>query len=284
MSGYNWLEAIDITADRLKGDCNERLPVIWVSALECTGCKEALIRSAEPTASELLLDFISLEYSELFSVASGDRIESHKQTIFEKYKGKYVLVIEGSVPGNSEFLMIAGKSVRDEIQEAAMHAKAVIAVGSCSAWGGLPAASPNPTDSEDISALIPEVVPLALVPGCPPVPEAITGTLLYIHFHGELPELDKKLRPKMFYNTTVHMACHRKPFFDQKLFAESFDDEGAKKGYCLFKLGCKGPTAFNACESLGIDRCIQAGIPCMACSEKGFWDKGGFTGKKKKRT
>ncbi|MEQ6391033.1 hypothetical protein RZN22_17250, partial [Bacillaceae bacterium S4-13-58] len=109
----------------------------------------------------------------------------------------------------------------------------------------------------------------------------IIGTLLHIHFHGELPELDKKFRPKMFYQTTVHATCHRKPYFDQKLFVESYNSEEAQKGYCLFKLGCKGPTAFNACESLGQERCIVAGFCCIGCSEKGFWDKG-FQPKKKK--
>lgn len=282
MPQYNWLEAINVTEEMLTQQ-DTRLPVIWISALDCTGCKEAFTRSFEPSTLDTILNFISLEYSELLSAASGYQAEEHKETIFEKYKGQYVLAIEGGIPGRDEFLMIAGKSVREEITQAAKNAKAVIAFGSCSAWGGIAAAGGNPTDSVDVRAIIPDDVPVALVPGCPPIPEVIIGTLLHVHFHGELPELDKKLRPKMYYNTTVHMACHRKPFFDQKLFAESYDDEGAKKGYCLFKLGCKGPTAFNSCESLGLDRCIAAGGICLGCSEKGFWDKGSFCGAKKKR-
>lgn len=281
MSAYNWLEAINVTEEMLT-QTDTRLPVIWISALDCTGCKEAFTRSFEPSSLDTILNFISLEYSELLSVAGGYQVEEHKETIFEKYKGHYVLAIEGGIPGSDEFLMIAGKSVRNEIIEAAKHAKAVIAFGSCSAWGGIPAAGMNPTQSVDVRAIIPEHVPVALVPGCPPIPEVIIGTLLHVHFHGELPELDKKLRPKKFYQTTVHMTCHRKHFFDQKLFAESYDDESAKKGYCLFKLGCKGPTAFNSCESLGQERCISAGFCCIGCSEKDFWDKGSFCGKKKK--
>lgn len=281
MQQYNWLEAINVSEDMLK-NTDHRLPVIWISALDCTGCKEALIRSFEPTAIDTLLNFISLEYSELLSAASGYQAEDHKESIFEKYKGEYILAVEGGIPGSDEFLMVGGKSVRDEIIQASKHAKAVIAFGSCSAWGGLPAAGINPTNSVEIREFIPDGVPLALVPGCPPVPEAITGTLLHVHFHGELPELDKKLRPKVYYNTTVHMTCHRKPFFDQKLFAYSYDDEGAQKGFCLFKLGCKGPSAFNACESMGYDRCIAAGFTCIGCSEKDFWDKGGFCAKGKR--
>ncbi|HLO12941.1 MAG TPA: hydrogenase small subunit [Pseudoneobacillus sp.] len=281
MTQYNWLEAINVNEDMLI-KTKQRLPVIWISALDCTGCKEAFTRSFEPTTLDTILNFISLEYSELLSVASGDRVEAHKESIFEKYSGEYILAIEGSIPGSDEFLMIGGKSVREEIIHAAKHAKAVIAFGSCSAWGGISAAGKNPTNAVDIREIIPKEVPVALVPGCPPIPEVIIGTLLHVHFHGELPELDKNLRPKVYYQTTVHMACHRKPYFDQKLFAESYDDEGARKGYCLFKIGCKGPTAFNACESMGYDRCISAGFSCIGCSERGFWDKGGFYGKRKK--
>lgn len=280
MTTYNWLDAINVKEEMLR-QTGTRLPVIWISALDCTGCKEAFTRSFEPSTLDAILHFISLEYSELLSAAGGYQAEEHKETIFEKYKGQYVLAVEGCIPGSDEFLMVAGKSVRDEIIKAAKHAKAVIAFGSCSAWGGLPAAGLNPTNSVDIKSIIPEDIPVALVPGCPPIPEVIIGTLLHVHFHGQLPELDKKLRPKMYYKTTVHMACHRKPFFDQKLFAESYDDESARKGYCLFKLGCKGPTAFNSCESLVKDRCIKAGGICIGCSEKGFWDKGTFCPKKK---
>lgn len=281
MSQYNWLEAVQVTEEMLS-QTDQRLPVIWISALDCTGCKEAFTRSFEPSTLDTILNFISLEYSELLSVASGYQAEEHKESIFEQYKGQYILAIEGGIPGSDEFLMIAGKSVRDEIFHAAKNAKAVLAFGSCSAWGGISAAGLNPTDSVDVREIIPENVPVALVPGCPPIPEVMIATLLHVHFHGVLPELDKKLRPKLFYQTTVHMTCHRKPFFDQKLFAESFDDEGARKGYCLFKLGCKGPSTFNACESLGIDRCIAAGTPCIGCSENGFWDKGSFCGKRRK--
>jgi hydrogenase small subunit len=270
MAHYNWLEAINVSEEMLE-KTDYRLPVIWISALDCTGCKESFTRSFEPTALETILNFISLEYSELLSAAGGSQVEEHKENIFETYKGQYILAIEGSIPGIDDYLTIGGKSVREEIIHASKNAKAVIAFGTCSSWGGIPAAGMNPTEAVDVRAIIPENIPVALVPGCPPIPEVIIGTLLHVHFHGELPELDKKLRPKVFYQSTVHMTCHRKPFFDQKLFAQAFDDEGAKKGYCLFKLGCKGPRAFNACESLGWDRCIAAGYTCIACSEKGVW-------------
>ena len=284
MGAYHLITPDQLTEEMQK-ESKKKLPIIWISALECTGCVESFIQSKSPGVGDALLQFISLEYSELLSVASGFQIEQHKTAIFEEYQGEYVLVVEGAIPSKDEFLMIVGKSVREEIIHAAKHAKAVLAFGSCSAWGGIPAAKPNPTDSVALPELISDEVPLALIPGCPPIAEVMLETLLYIHFHGELPELDKKLRPKAFYSETVHMTCHRKPFFDQKLFAESYDDEGAKKGYCLLKLGCKGPSTFNACETVGWnnEKCspIRAGFACIGCSEKDFWEKG-FCGKKRK--
>jgi len=284
MGEYRLIDSNQLDKEMQKNS-KRRLPVVWISALDCTGCVESFIRSGSPSLTSALFEFIALEYSELLSVASGFQVEQHKASILEEYKQEYVLVVEGAIPGQDEFLMIAGQSVREEIIHAAKNAKAVLAFGSCSSWGGIPVAVPNPTGAVALTDLIPEEVPLALIPGCPPIAEVMLETLLYIHLHDELPELDKKLRPKAFYGKTVHMTCHRKPFFDQKLFAESYEDEGAKKGYCLLKLGCKGPGAFNACETIGWnnEKCspISAGFSCMGCSEKGFWEKG-FCGKKRK--
>jgi hydrogenase small subunit len=253
-----------------------RTPVLWINGLDCTGCMESFLRGISST-TELLLDWISLEYSELLSSASGHQAESHKGRISEEYDGKFVLVIEGAIPLKDEYLTVAGKSVREEIIATAQKAKAVLAFGSCSAWGGLPAAKPNPTESVSIRELVPNV-PVVLVPGCPPIADVMIGTLLHLAIYGEIPELDNKGRPKRFYRQTVHQVCHRKPFFDKGLFAESYDDEKSLKGYCLFKLGCKGPSTFNACETLGWNGMrtspIGAGFACIGCSEKNFWDKG----------
>lgn len=263
----------------------KRTPILWMNTLDCTGCSESFLRGARSSAAELLMDWSTLEYSELLSAASGYQIECNKELIVEEHKGEYILIVEGAIPLKDEYLMIAGKSVREEIIVAAQGAKAVIAYGSCSAWGGLPAAEPNPTESVPLTDLIPDI-PVVLVPGCPPIAEVMIGTLLHLLIYDTVPDLDKKSRPKMFYKQTVHQTCHRKPYFDKKLFAETYDDEGALKGYCLFKLGCKGPSTFNACESLGWNgiQCspIKAGSSCIGCSEKNFWDKGSLSCRKVK--
>lgn len=263
----------------------KRTPMLWLNALDCTGCIESFLRAAGPGAADLFMNWVSLEYSELLSAASGEQAEHNKASVLEKYKGEYVLVVEGAIPTRDEFLMVGGRSVREEIIEAAKGAKAVLAYGSCSAWGGLPAAKPNPTESVSVTELLPDI-PVVLVPGCPPIADVMVGTLLHLLIHDTVPELDKKNRPKKFYECTVHQECHRRHFFDEGLFAESYDDEGAKKGYCLFKLGCKGPSTFNACESLGWNgiQCspIVAGSSCIGCSEKNFWDKGPLCSRKVK--
>jgi hydrogenase small subunit len=83
-----------------------------------------------------------------------------------------------------------------------------------------------------------------------------------------------------FYGQNIHDRCYRRPFYDRGQFAETFDDEGAKKGWCLYKLGCKGPTTYNACATAkwneGVSFPIEAGHGCLGCSEPNFWDAGSF--------
>jgi hydrogenase small subunit len=101
----------------------------------------------------------------------------------------------------------------------------------------------------------------------------------YLTF-GKVPELDALGRPKAFFGQNIHDRCYRRPFYERGQFAETFDDEGAKKGWCLFKLGCKGPVTYNACATAkwnnGTSFPIEAGHGCIGCSEPRFWDKGGF--------
>jgi hydrogenase small subunit len=152
-------------------------------------------------------------------------------------------------------------------------------VGTCSSFGGIAHADPNPTGALPVSDIIDDK-PIINVSGCPPIPEAITGTLLQYVTQGTLPELDAKRRPTAFFGNTIHDRCYRRPFYDQGKFAKSFDDEGARNGWCLYELGCKGPTTYNACATVkwngGASFPIQTGHGCIGCAEPGFWDKGSF--------
>jgi len=163
--------------------------------------------------------------------------------------------------------------------ETAKGAAAIVAVGTCAAHGGIPHADPNPTGAVPVSEIVKDK-PIINVPGCPPIPVVMTGVLAHFLTFGGIPELDDLGRPKSFYGDTIHDRCYRRPFYDQGKFAETFDDEGARQGWCLFKLGCKGPVAYNACATAkwndGTSFPIQSGHGCIGCSEPNFWDAGPF--------
>jgi hydrogenase small subunit len=258
-----------------------RIPVIWLHFQECTGCTESFIRSSHPIVADLLFDEISLDYTETLQAAAGNQAEACKNDIIEKYHGEYILCVEGSVPmkDNGVYCCIGGRSAKDILIEAADCAKAIIAWGSCACHGSVQAARPNPTGAMPVHKLI-NNIPIVKVPGCPPIGEVMAGVLVHILTFGRLPELDNQGRPKAFYSRRVHDTCYRRPNYDAGLFVESFDDENAKKGYCLYKVGCKGPMTYNACGvtrwNNGVSFPIQSGHGCLGCSEENFWDNGPF--------
>jgi hydrogenase small subunit len=257
-----------------------RPSVIWLSFQECTGCTESLTRSHAPTVESLIFDAISLDYHHTLQAAAGHGAEAAREAAMEENKGKYLLVVDGSIPdGNNGFSTIAGISNYDMLKDTAKDAFAIVAVGTCAAFGGLPQASPNPTGAVSVSDIITDK-PIINVSGCPPIPVVITGVLAHFLTFGTIPELDSLGRPAAFFGQNIHDRCYRRPFYERGQFAETFDDEGARKGWCLYKLGCKGPTTYNACATLkwneGTSFPIQSGHPCIGCSEPSFWDKGGF--------
>jgi hydrogenase small subunit len=259
----------------------KRPSVIWLSFQECTGCTESLTRSHSPTLESLIFDMISLDYHHTLQAASGYGAERSREDAMQRFFGKYLLVVDGSIPTRDGgiYSTIAGRTNLDMLEEAAKGAAAIIAVGSCAAFGGIPNARPNPTGAVPVSDLVRDK-PIINISGCPPIPAVITGVLAHYLTFGELPELDDLGRPKSFYGETIHDRCYRRPFYDQGKFAKSFDDEGARNGWCLFELGCKGPTTHNACATTkwngGAGFPIEAGHGCLGCSEPRFWDAGSF--------
>jgi hydrogenase small subunit len=263
-----------------------RIPVLWLHGLECTCCSESFIRSAHPLAKDVILSMISLDYDDTIMAAAGHEAEAIVDEIVETHKGEYILACEGN-PGLDEgktggmSCIIGGKPYTEQLRKAAKSAKVIISWGSCASWGCVQAAKPNPTGATPIHK-VPDLgnAPIIKVPGCPPIAEVMTAVITYILTFERLPSLDRQGRPKMFYSQRIHDKCYRRPHFDAGQFVEKFDDEGARKGYCLYKMGCKGPTTYNACSTIrwngGLSFPIQAGHPCIGCSEDGFWDKGGF--------
>ena len=258
-----------------------RPSVIYLSFQECTGCLESLTRSFTPSIESLIFNVISLDYDDTLMAAAGKQAEEAREAAMKQNYGKYIVVVDGSVPiaDGGVYNCAAGRSAVDILTTVAKGAAAIVCVGTCSSFGGIPYADPNPTGARPISDLITDK-PIVNVSGCPPIPEVITGTLVQFITTGKVPDLDEHHRPKVFFGNSIHDRCYRRPFFDQGKFAKSFDDEGARNGWCLFELGCKGPTTYNACATVkwngGTSFPIESGHPCLGCSEPNFWDNGSF--------
>jgi hydrogenase small subunit len=279
IAGYMGLSSSGVAQVTKALETKKRIPIIWLHFQECTCCSESFIRSSHPIVANILLDQISLDYTETLMAASGDRAEAAMQDTMTKYKGEYILCVEGSVPTAADgvYCMIGGKTSMQILEEAAENAKAIIAWGSCASNGCVQAAKPNPTGATPIHKLL-HGKTIIKVPGCPPIGEVMAGVIVHLLTFGKIPDLDGLGRPKAFYSKRVHDTCYRRPFFDAGLYVESFDDENAKKGYCLYNVGCKGPSTYNACGvtkwNEGTSFPIQSGHGCFGCSEENYWDNG----------
>ncbi|EAI4702965.1 Ni/Fe hydrogenase [Campylobacter jejuni] len=256
----------------------DRLPVVWLHMAECTGCSESLLRSDTPTIDSLIFDYISLEYHETVMAAAGWQAEENLENAIQKHKNKYILMVEGGIPmGDTEhFLTIGahGKTGYELSKMASENALAIFAIGTCSSFGGIQAARPNPSNAQPLSKVTSKTV--INVPGCPPSEKNIVGNVLHYLLFGELPALDVYNRPKWAYGLRIHDLCERRGHFDAGEFIHAFGDEGAKQGFCLYKVGCKGPYTFNNCSRERFNQHtswpIQAGHGCIGCSEPNFWD------------
>jgi hydrogenase small subunit len=251
--------------------------VIWLQFQECTGCTESLLRSDHPTLDKLILDLISLDYHETLFAAAGHQIEAARVSAMKENKGKYILVVEGAIPvkDGGIYCKVGGRTAIDLARECAADAAAVIAIGSCASWGGMPATAPNPTGASSLASVLGK--PVVSIPGCPPNPYNFLSTVVHFLTFGSLPELDAKGRPKFAYGRLIHENCERRAHFDAGRFATQFGDEGHKAGYCLYKLGCKGPETYANCPSVHFNDTdtwpVGCGHPCIGCSEEGV----GFT-------
>jgi hydrogenase small subunit len=258
-----------------------RLPVVWFHFQECTCCSESFIRSSHPIVSDIILDKLSLDYTETLQAAAGKQAEEALHQTMTKHMGEYLMLVEGSVPtgDGGVYCTIGGRTALDIVQEAAKGAKAIVAWGSCASNGCIQAARPNPTGATPIDKII-SGKPIIKVPGCPPIGEVMAGTVVHLLAFDRIPQLDAVGRPKAFYSRRVHDTCYRRPNYDAGLFVESWDDENARKGYCLYKMGCRGPVTYNACGVTkwngGVSFPIQSGHGCIGCSEANFWDNGPF--------
>ena len=251
--------------------------VVWLHFQECTGCTESLLRTSHPDVGALILDLVSIDYHETLFAAAGKQIEAALETA--KHAGGYVLVVEGAIPKKQDgiYCIVGGKKAVDSLVECAEKAAAIICIGSCASWGGVPSAAPNPTDAVGAPQILKEKgidKPIVTLPGCPANPYNLLGTVLQFATFGTLPKLDEKARPLFAYGRVIHEDCPRRPHFDAGRFAAVYGDEGHRNGHCLYKLGCKGPQTHANCSLLHFCEVpgawpIGIGHPCVGCTEQG---------------
>ncbi len=254
-----------------------RPPVVWLHFQECTGCTESLLRASHPDISRLILDIISLDYHETVMAAAGHQAEKSLHDTISKHEGKFICVVEGAIPTKDDgiYCKIAGKTAMDILAEVAPKAAVVIAIGSCAGYGGIQAARPNPTGAVGVKDLV-KGTPVVNIPGCPPNPVNFMGTVLHYLTFNRLPATDLLGRPKFAYGRKIHDHCERRAHFDEGRFAEEFGDAGHLQGYCLYKVGCKGPETYANCPTARFNDVgvwpVSVGHGCMGCTEPNFWD------------
>jgi [NiFe] hydrogenase small subunit len=255
----------------------ERPPVIWLHLAECTGCSEAILRSMYPWIDELVLEILSIEYHETIMAASGHQAEDALQAAAKKYNGKFICVVEGAIATKYDgaYGKIGGRTFLEIARDVCPKAAAVICIGACSCFGGVQAASPNPGGYKGVGEAL--GIKTVNIAGCPPNPINLVGTIVNYLLLGKLPALDALGRPLFAYGKTIHDQCPRRAHYENDEFVAEFGSPEAAKGYCLYKLGCKGPDTYNNCPTAkfndGTSWPVEAGHPCIGCSEPNFWDK-----------
>ena len=284
----------------------KKVTVFWLGGMGCDGCTISTLGATEPSVEELLtgsipgLPLVVLHHYAA-SIESGDHFtHSMKQAVEGELAHPYVVVYEGSVA--DEHLTADGEPWAAEgalplwapfeersrvpttewLARLAAGAAAVIAIGTCATWGGIPAAEGNPTASMSVMDFLGQEyrsaygLPVINVPGCAPLGDNFTETvamlLMFLNQQGPLPEFDELGRPAWLLGETVHRHCPRAGWYEEGTFAKEY---GEKE--CLVEIGCWGPvvncniTQRGAVSHMG--GCMVAGGVCIGCTMPGFPDK-----------
>ena len=253
--------------------------LVWLEFQDCAGNTESFLRSSKPTAAEIVLDLLSIDYHETIMAAAGHQSEEALESVVQNKKGQYICVVEGSIPTgvNGAYCTIGGKSALQIANEVCSNAAAVIAVGTCATFGGLPAASPNPTGALGVADAVPGIKTQINLSACPVNAENLTATIVYFLTYGRWPATDALKRPLFAYGKSIHDNCERRAHYDSGQYVEQWGDDAHRQGQCLYKMGCKGPVTFQNCPNIGWNENtnwpIGCGHGCIGCAEPDFWDK-----------
>jgi len=266
-----------------------RLPVVWLEFQDCTGDSESFLRAesrtdpiqpgvTDPGLVDLLLDVISVEYHETLMAPSGLAAEKSLNDVMAKYPNQYLCIVEGAIPQaqNGVFCTIRGRTALSIAQQVLPNAMTTIALGSCAVDGGLAAAAPNPTGATGVLSIFPGLQNLVNLPGCPANVVNLVATIVYLITFNKIPEIDSFHRPYFAYGEEIHDECERHDFYEDEKYVLAWGDEGHKNGWCLYKMGCKGPETHSNCRWVkwngGTNWPIGAGHGCIGCATPHFWD------------
>ena len=251
--------------------------LVWLEFQDCAGNSESMLRSMHPTVEEVVLETLSWEYHETIMAGYGKHAEAALQRVVKEEKGKYLVVVEGSIPMADDgiYCTIGGRTAIDIAREVCRNAAATIAIGSCAWDGGLPSAGVNPTGALGVQDAVPGLKVVNL-PGCPHNATNTAAVLVHYLTFGTLPAMDGYNRPLFAYGQLIHDQCERRAHYDAGRFVQIWGDEGHRKGWCLFKMGCKGPEANYNCPTVrwngGTSWPVKSGHGCIGCASSHFWD------------
>lgn len=267
------VESVALKPDALK-------PTLWLAQGLCTGCTESMAQIDYPDVPTIVLDYLSVNYWETVMAGAGE--PANKAISDTVAAGGYIAVIEGAVmtgfEGNT--LRINGKPAIEELAVVCESAEAIIAVGSCAVDGGWVIADPNPAGATGVKAFLDEkgiTTPVVNLPTCPVNPEWVIAIVMDYMLLGKLPELDEFNRPSHIFGQTIHDNCPRRGHFENSEFVEVFGSAEEAKGYCLYKVGCKGPQTMTNCPVVRWNRrvnwCVDSGSPCIGCGSLNWVEK-----------
>jgi hydrogenase small subunit len=260
-------------------ETGQKPTLVWLEFQDCAGNTESFLRASHPTAAEIILDSLSINYQETIMAAAGHQAEQALAQTVEKQRGKYLAVVEGSIPtgAGGAYCTIGGRAALDIAREVCGGAAATIAMGTCAAFGGIPAASPNPTGALSVGDALPGLENLINLSACPANAENLAALIVYHLMYKRWPPLDHLRRPLFAYGKAIHDGCERRAYYDAGQYVEQWGDEAHRQGHCLYKMGCKGPVTFQNCPSVQWNSetnwPIGCGHPCIGCAEPDFWDK-----------
>ena len=277
----------------------------WLAGMSCDGCSIAAVGATSPSVEDLIAGTIPgvprvVLHHCVLSVESGEEfIRNYEMAEKDEIGAPYVVIYEGSIAderiaaATGGYFSAMGVEKKADgtsrpipssewLKRLAPGAAAVIAIGTCATWGGIPAATGNPTGSMSVMDFLGKDyrssygLPVINVPGCSPVgdnfTETIACTLLFLQGHGPLPEFDELGRPQWLFNETVHQHCVRAGYYEEGTFAERYGQKD-----CLVEIGCWGPvvqcniTSRGAINHMG--GCMNTGGICIGCTMPGFPDR-----------